>query len=96
MVIRAEVLDQMVLAREAIAALARAVLDGTIAEDGEMHAGLVALQVCEAGEGAAAVFAGERFSWSSRRGISIDLFSGYVDTGRAYLDWGGESGHESS
>lgn len=75
MVIRAEVLDQMVLPREAIAALARAVLDGTIAEDGEMHAGLVALQVCEAGERAAAVVAGEGFSWSSGCDISID-FSG--------------------
>lgn len=65
-VIGAQVLDQMVLAREAIATLAGAVVDGTITENGVMHAGLMALQICETGEGLAAVVAGEGFSGSSR------------------------------
>lgn len=47
-------LDQVVLTREAIAALARAVLDGAVAEDGVVHAGRVSLQVREACEGLAA------------------------------------------
>lgn len=64
MVVRAQVLDEVVLAREAIATLPRAVLDGAIAEDGIVDAGLVALQVCEAGEGLAAVVAAKGLSWS--------------------------------
>jgi hypothetical protein len=56
-VIRAQVLDEMVLAGEAIITLAGAVLDRAIAEDGVVNARLVALQVCEASEGLAAVIA---------------------------------------
>lgn len=59
-------LDQVVLTREAIAAFARAVLDGAIAEDGEVHAGLMALQVCEASERLAAIVATKGLCRSSR------------------------------
>lgn len=64
-VIRAQVLDQMVLAGEAIAAFAGAVLHRAIAEDGVVDARLVALQVCEAGEGLAAVVAAKGLCGSS-------------------------------
>lgn len=50
-------LDEVVLAREAIATLSRAVLHRAVAEDGVVDAGLVAFQVCEAGEGLSAVVA---------------------------------------
>lgn len=52
-------LDEVVLAREAIATLSRAVLDRAIAEHGVVDTGLVAFQVCEAGEGLSAVVAAE-------------------------------------
>lgn len=52
-------LDEMVLTREAIAAFSRAVLDRAIAKNGIVDAGLVALQVCEAGEAPAAVVTSE-------------------------------------
>lgn len=55
----------MVLARKPIAALPGAVLDRTVAKDGVVHAGLVALQICEAGEGSAAVVTAEGLCWSS-------------------------------
>lgn len=58
-------LDEMVLTREPIAALARTVLNGTIAEDWVVHAGLVAFQICQAREGLAAVVAGEGLGSSS-------------------------------
>lgn len=61
-------LDQMVLAGEAIVALAGAVLDRAIAEDGVVDARLVALQVCEAGEGLAAVVAAKGLCGSSGEG----------------------------
>lgn len=70
-VIGAQVLDKVVLTREAIAALARAVLDGAIAEDWVVNAGLVALQVCAACEGFAAVIAGERFGWSEQSRVNV-------------------------
>ena len=86
-------LDEVVLAREAIATLPRAVLDGTVAEDGVVDAGLVALQVCEAGEGLAAVVAAEGLSWSGEM-----LVGALVQIGEeiAYLDAGaGESALDS-
>lgn len=64
--IRSQVFHQVILARESIAAFARAVLDRAIAEDGEVYAGLMALQVCEAGEGPAAVIATEGLCGSER------------------------------
>lgn len=59
----------MILARETIATLARAVIHGTVAEDGVVHAGLVTLQICEAGErfAAAAGVAGEGLGWFRSR-----------------------------
>lgn len=60
-------LDEVILTREAIATLSRAVLDGAVAEDGVVDAGLVALQVCEAGEGPAAVVAAEGLSGPGER-----------------------------
>lgn len=57
-------LDQVILARETIAALAGAMLDGAIAEHGIVHTGLVALQVCETREGLAAVVAAKWFGRS--------------------------------
>lgn len=59
-------LDEMVLAREAIAALARAVLDRAVAEDGIVNRRLVALQVREAGKGLAAVIARKGLSRPER------------------------------
>lgn len=64
MVIRAQVLDQMILARKAIATLAGAVFNRTVAEDRVVHAGLVAFEVREAGEGFATVVTAEGFSRS--------------------------------
>lgn len=64
MVVGAQVLDQVVLAREAIATLARAMFHGAIAEDGEVHARLMALQVRKASEGLAAVVATKGLSGS--------------------------------
>ena len=61
-------LDQVVLAGEAIVALAGAVLDGAVSEDGVVDTRLVALEVCEAGEGLAAVVAAKRLYWSEVRG----------------------------
>lgn len=63
-------LDQVVLAREAVVSLAGAVLDGAVAEDGVVDARLVALQVCEAGERLAAVVAAKGLCWS-RWGKSV-------------------------
>lgn len=60
-------LDQMVLAGEAIVSLARAVLDRAVAEDGVVDACLVALQVCETGKRLAAVVAAKGLCGSSRR-----------------------------
>ena len=78
-------LDQVVLTRETIAAFARAVRDGAIAEDGEVHAGLMALQVCETGEGLAAAIATKGLRWSS--GDSHVSLMHCVRGGRkAYLD----------
>ena len=57
-------LDQVILARKSIAAFAGALVDGTVAEDREVNAGLVALQVCEAGKGLVAVVACERLCGS--------------------------------
>lgn len=73
MVVGAQVLDQVVLTREAIATLARAVFNGAIAEDGEVHARLVALQVREAGEGLAAAVAAKGLSGFGlrRRGMRV-------------------------
>ena len=67
-------LDKVVLAGKAIVSLARAVLDGAVAEDGVVDAGLVTLQVCEAGEGLAAVVAAKRLCGSSERRI-VSLMS---------------------
>ena len=67
-------LDKVVLAGKAIVSLARAVLDGAVAEDGGMDAGLVALQVCEAGEGLAAVVAAKGLCGSSE-GRIVSLMS---------------------
>lgn len=66
MVVGTQVFDEMILAGEAIAALARAVVHRAVAEDGIVNAGLVALEICEASEGlaAAAGVAGERLSCS--------------------------------
>jgi len=64
--IGSQVLHQVILTRESIAAFARAVLDGAIAEDGEVYAGLMALQVCEAGEGPAAAIATKGLCRSSK------------------------------
>lgn len=55
-------LDEVVLSREAIATLSRAVLDRAVAENGVVDAGLVALQVRETGEGLSAVVATEGLS----------------------------------
>jgi hypothetical protein len=66
-VVGTQVLDQVVLTRESIAAFARAVFDRTIAEDGEMHAGLMSLQVCETSEGLAAAVATKGLGRSSSR-----------------------------
>lgn len=52
----------MILTWEAIATLSRAVLDRAVAEDGVVDTGLVAFQVCEAGEGLSAVVAAEGLS----------------------------------
>lgn len=57
-------LDEVILAREAIATLSRAVLDRAVAEDGVVDAGLVTFQVCEAGEGLSAVITTEGLSGS--------------------------------
>lgn len=59
--------DEMVLAREAVAALARAVIHRTVAEDGVVDTGLMTLEICEAGEGLPAVVASERL------GRSVDV-----------------------
>lgn len=64
MVVRTEVLDQVILARKTIAAFAGALVDGTVAEDREVNAGLVTLQICEAGKGLVAVVACERLRGS--------------------------------
>jgi hypothetical protein len=61
------VLDEVILTREAIATLSRAVLDRAVAEHGVVDAGLVALQVCEAGEGPAAVVAAEGLNGPGER-----------------------------
>lgn len=61
-------LDEMVLAGEAIVTLAGAVLDRAIAEDGVVDTRLVALQVCEAGEGLAAVVAAKGLCGSRGEG----------------------------
>lgn len=82
-------LDQMILARESITPLAGAVLDGTVPEDGVVHAGLVALQVCEAGEGFATVVAGEGFGWSVylvRHGLEREG-EWVVMVGECWLTW---------
>lgn len=63
-VIRAQMLDQVVSPREAVQLLARAVLHGTILIDGVVDAGLVAPQVGGAGEGSAAVLAAIGFGRS--------------------------------
>lgn len=57
-------LDQVILARKAIAALAGAMLNGAIAEHGVVHTGLVALQVCETRERLATVVTPEWFGRS--------------------------------
>lgn len=67
-------LDKVVLAGKAIVSLARAVLDGAVAEDGVVDAGLVALEVCEAGEGLAAVVAAKGLCGSSE-GRIVSLMS---------------------
>lgn len=66
-------LDQVVLAREAIAILARAVLNGAIAEDGEVHTRLVTLQVCKASEGLAAAVA-TKWLGGSKKGLGFRLW----------------------
>jgi hypothetical protein len=76
-VIRAQVLDQMVLAGETIVALAGAVLNRAIAEDGVVHAGLVALEVCEAGEGLAAVVTAKGLCWSDGGGGDMLVGNAY-------------------
>lgn len=60
-VVRAQVLDQVVTAREAIAILARAVWDRAVLEDRVVDGRLVSLQVGWAGEALAAVVAGVWF-----------------------------------
>ena len=67
MVIRAEVLDEVILTREAIAALSRAVIDRAVTEHGVVNARLVALQVREASEGLAAVVASEWLGRSTKK-----------------------------
>ena len=67
-------LDKVVLAGKAIVSLTRAVLDRAVAEDGVVDAGLVALQVREAGEGLAAVVAPKRLCRSSE-GKIVSLMS---------------------
>jgi hypothetical protein len=61
----------MVLAGEAIVPLAGAVLDRAVAEDGIVDARLVALQVCEAGEGLAAVVAAKGLCGSNGEGSRL-------------------------
>lgn len=61
MVVRAQVLDEVVAARKAIAVLARAVRDRTVLEDRVMDGRLMSLQVGWAGEALAAVVAGVWF-----------------------------------
>lgn len=63
MVVRTQVLDQVVLARESIGTFAGAVLDGAVAKDRIVDAGLVALEVCKARESLAAVIATEGLCW---------------------------------
>lgn len=75
MMIRTQMLNQVILSRKPIAAFAGTVLDGTVPEDGVVHAGLVALQVCEAGEGFAAVVAGEGFCGSITNLLDNCVFS---------------------
>lgn len=67
-------LDKVVLPGKAIVSLARAVLDGAVAEDGVVDASLVALQVCEAGERLAAVVAAKGLCGSSE-GRMVSLIS---------------------
>lgn len=64
MVVRTQVFDQVVLARESIGTFAGAVLDRAVAKDRVVDAGLVALEVCKACESLAAVIATEGLSWS--------------------------------
>ena len=55
-------LDEVILSREAIATLARAMLNRAVAENGVVDARLVALQVGEPSERFAAVVASKRLS----------------------------------
>lgn len=80
MVVRSQVLNQVVLARETIGAFAGAVLDGAVAKNGVVDAGLVTLQVCKAREGFAAVVAAEGLSWS--REIIVSDRVPYEEAGR--------------
>ena len=66
-VVCAQVLDEVILAREAIAPLARAMINGAVAENRVVHAGLVALEVGAAREPFPAVVASERLSRPERR-----------------------------
>lgn len=54
--------DEVILSRESIATLARAVVHGAVTEDRVVDAGLVALEVGATGESSAAVVACERLS----------------------------------
>jgi predicted S18 family serine protease len=63
-------LDEVILTREAIAALARAVINRTVAEDRVVDAGLMALQVRETSKGFAAVVASE---WLGRSTKKVDV-----------------------
>lgn len=72
MVVRAQVLDEVVAARKAIAVLARAVRDRTVLEDRVMDGRLMSLQVGWAGEALAAVVAGVWFGGSGD-GLMVEV-----------------------
>lgn len=67
MVVRTQVFNQVILARESVGAFAGAVLDRAVAEYRVVDAGLVTLQVRKACESLPAVVATEGLSWSLQK-----------------------------